>query len=62
MHPVEAYIRERVDPPQKEIDQLLARMKLRALQRGALFCEMGQTNHELALLLKGKMRVFTLSE
>jgi len=62
MHPVEVYIRERIDPPQREIDQLIARMKTRTLQRGENFCEMGQEHHELGLLLKGKMRVFTLSE
>ncbi|HUC19612.1 MAG TPA: Crp/Fnr family transcriptional regulator [Acetobacteraceae bacterium] len=62
MHPVETFIRERIDPPQEEIDQFIARMKLRTLKRGEQFCEMGQVHHELGLLLEGKMRVFTLTE
>ena len=62
MHPVEAFIRERVNPPQQEIDQLIAKMKLRTLRQGEQFCELGQIPRELGLLVKGKIRCFTLSE
>lgn len=62
MHPVEAYIRERIDPPQAEIDWLIGKMKLVTLQKGQLFCEMGQIAQDMGLLVKGQMRYFTLSE
>lgn len=62
MHPVEAYIRRRVSPPQSEIDRVIALMKPRTLQAGQLFCRMDQTYYEIGILLSGAMRVFTLSE
>jgi len=62
MHPVEAFIRQRVNPPQQEIDQLIAKMKLRTLRKGEQFCELGQIPGDIGLLVTGKMRCFTLSE
>src|SRR5262249_16450431 len=56
------FIRRRVSPPQDEIDRVLARMQPRVLQPGELFCAMGDTRHELGILLKGALRIYTLSE
>lgn len=58
MHPVETFIRSRVDMPQPEIDWILARMKTRTLEPGEAFCRMGDERHEVGLLLGGLLRVF----
>ncbi|HUC17365.1 MAG TPA: hypothetical protein VMA37_06730 [Acetobacteraceae bacterium] len=45
MHPAEAFIRERIDPLRKKIDQLMAKMKLRTQKHAEQFCEISQARH-----------------
>lgn len=61
MHPVEAFLRSRVDLPKTEIDWLMSRMKVRVLNPGDAFCHVGQEDHEVGLLLSGLLRVYTVS-
>ena len=62
MHPVETFIRSRVDMPQPEIDWILSRMKTRTLEPGEPFCRMGDERHEIGLLLGGLLRVFAVAD
>lgn len=61
MHPVEAFIRARVEMPQSEITWILSRMKTRVLAPGEAFCRMGDERHEVGLLLSGLLRVFSVA-
>lgn len=62
MHPLEDFIRSRVEIPQSEIDWILSRMKMRVLEPGEAFCRMGDERHEMGLLFSGLLRVFTIAD
>lgn len=56
-----AYVLGRADLPASELTWLNERGKTRSLPRGAVFCDIGQAEHELGFVERGILQVYAVS-
>ncbi len=62
MRDVEQFIRSLCNPPQRELDELLAKGRPLTLGPREFFCKPGQTRHDVGFLHEGLARYHVLTE